>query len=790
MKKLFTLLLTLSVIPAISQLNLEYKGQVNYDNVLSDVWGWVGDDDSEYAIVGVENGVSIVDVTDTENPTELFFIDGPSTIWRDIKTWGDYAYVINEASGGLLVIDMSDVPNSIDHWNWAPMIEGLGTLSTCHNIWIDEFGYAYLSGCNLNGGGVLYADVFTNPGQPEYVGKGPNEYAHDCFARDNKLYSCEIYQGVFSIYDVTDKTNTTLLGSQATQAQFTHNCWLSDDNSILFTTDEVGGATVGAYDVSDPTDIQELDQFAPLSTLGSGVIPHNVHVWSDWLIISYYTDGCILVDGSNPTNLIEVGNFDTFIPSGTGFLGAWGAYPYFPSGTVLVSDVGDGLYVLEPNYVNACWLEGTVSDAETTLPLSGAYVEILGTVAEEQSAIDGAYATGLATAGTYEVLVSRGGYEEFLTEVELENGVLTILDVELVPLIPFTMTGTVVDADTGDEVPFAKVSMQNEFFEYNIECDDAGTFTLPDFFEGEYEVFGGIWGYKTTWLGGAEFDAINSDLVIEIEEGYEDIFSLDLGWTVSGDAETGIWERGLPNGLDVGAPIDISPTVDSGDDGGHCYVTGNTTDIFTSIVTGGNTLLTSPSFDATGFTTPHVSFYSWYFDFDVELEDALGLPGYIMIDNGTETVVVDTLDYPELDDIFWEFREYVIEDYLTPTDNMTVSFEVNSSSGFELIAEAAMDHFKVTNSTSIGVGDTEFEGEIAAFPNPANDQFALQFDLINASPNASIEIWNAQGQLVDAVRLPSSRGIIYIGDDWSPGFYVAKLRSGDTVHPGLKLIKQ
>jgi len=189
-----------------------------------------------------------------------------------------------------MVIDLTNLPNSVSSTDWTPNIPGLGSLSTCHNIYIDEQGYAYLAGCNLNSGGLIYIDVFTNPGSPMYAGKGPAVNSHDVFARDNKAYSSEIGLGQFAIYDVSDKTNTQFLGTQSTLYNYTHNSWLSDDGNILYTTDEQAGATVGAYDISDPSDIQVLDNFRPYETLGDGVTPHNVHVWQDWLIVSYYTD--------------------------------------------------------------------------------------------------------------------------------------------------------------------------------------------------------------------------------------------------------------------------------------------------------------------------------------------------------------------------------------------------------------------------------------------------------------------------------------------------------------------
>ena len=142
-------------------------------------------DGREYALVGLQEGVSIVDVTDTENPVIKGYAPGLSSTWRDIKTWGEFAYVTNESGGGLLVIDLSNLPNNItsnDFYYWEPEIQSLGgTLSSAHNIFIDEFGYAILCGSNLFNG-LLFVDV-NDPGNPQYAGVGAPEYSHDVYAR-------------------------------------------------------------------------------------------------------------------------------------------------------------------------------------------------------------------------------------------------------------------------------------------------------------------------------------------------------------------------------------------------------------------------------------------------------------------------------------------------------------------------------------------------------------------------------------------------------------------------------
>ncbi|MBK9018238.1 MAG: choice-of-anchor B family protein [Saprospiraceae bacterium] len=446
-KTVLSFLLAFTSALASAQLNMTLLDQIDYTPNTNDIWGWVDPDDGkEYALVGLVTGLSIVDVSNPSNVVEVQFIPGASSTWRDIKTWGNFAYVTNESSGGVLVVNLSGAPNNITWTNWSPNIPGLGTLNKCHNLYIDEFGYCYLAGCNLNSGGILIADVFTTPGSPVYVGKGPAVYSHDAYALNNRMYGSEIYGGNMTIYDVTNKMNVTQLGQQQTPYAFTHNIWLSDDGDVAFTTDEKANAPVAAYDISNVNNIVELDQFRPLSTLGTGVIPHNVHVWNDWLIISYYTSGSIIADASRPENIIEVGNFDTFLGANSGYNGVWGAYPFLPSGNVLLTDIGNGLFVCGANYVRACWLEGKVTNAITGAAISGASVHIASTQANAgTSDLLGNYETGQAIPGVFDVTFTATGYFPKTVQATLENGVLTILNVALEPLVinpfpPFSYT--------------------------------------------------------------------------------------------------------------------------------------------------------------------------------------------------------------------------------------------------------------------------------------------------------------------------------------------------------------
>jgi hypothetical protein len=61
-----------------------------------------------------------------------------------------------------------------------------------------------------------------------------------------------------------------------------------------------------------------------------------------------YRYGLHILDISDPLNPVEVGKFDTSPHQvGPGFSGAWSNYPFFESGTILVTSLQEGLFLLK-----------------------------------------------------------------------------------------------------------------------------------------------------------------------------------------------------------------------------------------------------------------------------------------------------------------------------------------------------------------------------------------------------------------------------------------------------------
>jgi choice-of-anchor B domain-containing protein len=74
---------------------------------------------------------------------------------------------------------------------------------------------------------------------------------------------------------------------------------------------------------------------------------HNLYVKGNQAYQANYRYGLHVVDVTDPLNPREVGYFDTSpYQTGPGFSGAWSTFPFFDSGTVIVTSLQEGLFVL------------------------------------------------------------------------------------------------------------------------------------------------------------------------------------------------------------------------------------------------------------------------------------------------------------------------------------------------------------------------------------------------------------------------------------------------------------
>ena len=421
------ILLLLLAIPGLlaAQSKLQLVGQLPYPlATLAGCWHYVDSTAGEWALVGTSQGLSVVDLEVPAQPVERFMVPGLPNNWREVKTWNGFAYVGSEATGsGITIVDLRSLPDTI-YWKvWLGDGEPDSLVDRSHTVQA-EAGFLYVFGNNKStpGGGATIADL-ADPWNPHVIGKYTANYVHDGFIRGDTLWTSEIYKGQFGVVDLADKTAPQLLITNPTPGAFNHNTGLSDDSHYLFSTDEQSGAPLGSFDVSDLENITLLDRYYPSQKPNQEV--HNVRVFGDYLVNPSYGGQLTIVDATYPDNLIET----AWAIVGNSLV--WDADPYLPSGLIFASAKNEGLFIFQPTYQHAAWLQGLITDAATGELLNNTTVLVLNTPNTDLTLANGQYKTGADSSGSYTVQVQRSGYVTQIIPVTLFSGQITVLDVAL-----------------------------------------------------------------------------------------------------------------------------------------------------------------------------------------------------------------------------------------------------------------------------------------------------------------------------------------------------------------------
>jgi len=369
----------------------------------SNLWGYVDlDDNREYAIIGLRNGTGVVDVTDPVNPVIVGHISGVSSQWREVKVyqfwnasasrWDAYAYITTEGSGGgIQIIDLTQLPASVSLANtWT----GVSTSHTDHVSNVDYSTNAsnnpnfppilYISGSNK--GGLRFVSL-ANPTNLTEIGFWTGTYSHDTYAhvftdaRANQCAPghnpCEV---VFSfagspglkIIDVTNKSAPVTLSTFTyPQLGYTHSGWISSDGNYIFLHDELDEQNFGINGTIRTINITNLTApfVSNVYTASNAAIDHNGYTIGNKFYFSNYTRGVGVLDVTNPNAPSELSYFDTYPTTNTAtFNGAWGVYPYLPSGNILISDIQRGLIVVREQSSGGPTPTPTITNTPTITP--------------------------------------------------------------------------------------------------------------------------------------------------------------------------------------------------------------------------------------------------------------------------------------------------------------------------------------------------------------------------------------------------------------------------------------
>lgn len=374
--------------------NIDYLAQVQLQEIpgaptsASEIWGIVDKDDNrEYAILGHRNGTAFYDVTNPGSPVLVANIAGNASLWREVKAYQffdpalgkhrAYAYATTEAvGGGLQIFDLTDLPNTVT------LANTLTDFSRSHTLYISNIDYAtnmalpgatpylVIAGANISNGAYRLYDL-SNPTSPALVTPPPagTGYMHDSTSMlitDSRTTQCanghnpcevlvDFNELSVDLWDVTDKAAPFRLSTTTyPTATYVHSGWPTSDNMFIVVHDELDELQRGINTQIYTLDVGNL--LAPtLVTSHRGATTstdHNGYTIGNRYYVSHYKRGLVIFDVTDPRALKEIGSFDTYLsPSANsaGTDGAWGTYPFLTSGTLLVSDIENGMFLLKRN---------------------------------------------------------------------------------------------------------------------------------------------------------------------------------------------------------------------------------------------------------------------------------------------------------------------------------------------------------------------------------------------------------------------------------------------------------
>ncbi len=370
--------------------NIHLRSQINMEDLksnafyASDIWGFQDLNTlREYVIVGLDTGASVVDVSNPDEPQVIGVHNGVINDWRDIKIlqqwsanenrWKAYAYITTEGNMGLSILDLSGLPNNVKALPFN------SDFNTAHNVFMGNVDYSFgvtqnnlsasllIAGSNMLRGKFRLYDL-NSPENPGFQSTASSaNYIHDAATyviTDSRQASCpqgssmdqcvvlaDFNESTIELWDISNPLSPAHISSRSyANAEYVHSGWWSEDGLYLFVQDELDeinrdlNTSLRVFDASDLNNLTLVNVW----TGSTSAIDHNGFVRGNRYYMSNYTAGLTVLDISSPDQPSLAGYFDTQPNSNfSTFAGAWGVYPFLPSGTIAVSDIQSGLFVLD-----------------------------------------------------------------------------------------------------------------------------------------------------------------------------------------------------------------------------------------------------------------------------------------------------------------------------------------------------------------------------------------------------------------------------------------------------------
>jgi choice-of-anchor B domain-containing protein len=351
-----------SALPQFASQNIQLKANIGLaafgaDNG-NDCWGYTSPSGREYALMGLSNKVAFIEITNPAAPVWFASVSHIDSLWADIKTYQGYAYVCTEASdSGLQVIDIRNLDN-----HQVSLVRTITSPGRSHTLALDEVsGYLYTCGSRQSSGTTTCFSL-ANPSNPVQVGSASltDNYIHAMqvvtytsgpYAGRQIGFCCSEGRGL-DIYDFTNKSATFMIKRASyPDVGYCHQGWLSADRKLFYIDDEFDESNTLGNTRTIIINVEDLNNAAYVTSFSTGLpsIDHNLFVKDGFVFEANYRSGLRVFDTwPNPTAPVQTGWIDTYPANdGRGYDGAWGNYPFFKDGKVIISDLDRGFFLVD-----------------------------------------------------------------------------------------------------------------------------------------------------------------------------------------------------------------------------------------------------------------------------------------------------------------------------------------------------------------------------------------------------------------------------------------------------------
>jgi choice-of-anchor B domain-containing protein len=307
-------------------------------------------DGIEYAVMASTLGTHIIDISSYEGEAiEVAFLPGAAggsfVTHRDYHIDGTLLFAVcDQGASSLQIFDLSNLPATV-----TTAYDSDEFCITAHNVFVDnDSDLLYLCSTSSNGSNtpLRVLDV-SNPAAPTpFIDLSPwINNCHDIYVENDTAW---INSGGAGLYVMHIDETPTVIGNldDYPYQGGNHSGWWIPEDHVYVLADETHGSPLKVIDTSNLSDLQVVSILS--SEVDPGSIPHNMMMRDGLVFVSYYHDGLQVFDVSTPDEPKRIAWFDTFIESShAGYAGAWGVHAALPSGRILISDITNGLFVLE-----------------------------------------------------------------------------------------------------------------------------------------------------------------------------------------------------------------------------------------------------------------------------------------------------------------------------------------------------------------------------------------------------------------------------------------------------------